>query len=114
MKNPLKKTKKNQIQKQDPKQQLAYKLLKVSRMFTEHAVVVMFIIGGLTVGVALLRARSYLNPARDENRYQEAASKNTYSKIDYKLVKKLQDSLTSAKISVSQAVDPNRKNPFSE
>jgi hypothetical protein len=74
----------------------------------------MFVLAGAMLGFSLIRARGYLDPVRDESRYTEATGKNTYSKIDYKLVEKLEASLNKAPVDVNPSLAPNRSNPFSE
>ena len=100
--------------KQNPKAQLRHAFDRITTVVTTHAVLVVFVIAGLSIGLALVRARSYLNPVRDENRYEQAIAKNTYNKIDYTLVRRLQASLSSGDVQVNQSLSPNRNNPFSE
>lgn len=109
-----KKIKKVKAPKVSTKARLRAVTSRVSSLFAGHGVVIMFVIAGGTIGFALVRARSYLNPVRDESRYTEASAKNNYSKIDYTLVNKLEASLDRAPIDVTQSLAPNRKNPFSE
>ncbi len=109
-----KKSKKPKAAKVSTKAQLRAVTTRARTVFAGHGVVIMFLIAGGSIGFALVRARSYLNPARDEERFTAATSKNKYSKIDYTLVNKLELSLNRAPIDVSQSLAPNRKNPFSE
>jgi hypothetical protein len=108
------KKKKAKAPKVDSKEALRKYIAKATELFAVHGVVIIFIVAGATIGMALVRARAYLEPARDENRYTEESAKNNYSKIDYKLVEKLENSLVKAPVDVNQNVDPNRNNPFSE
>ena len=106
--------KKAKAPKKDSKEQLRKLASKVTELFAVHGVVIIFIVAGSTIGMALIRARAYLEPVRDETRYTEESGKNNYSKIDYKLVEKLENSLVKAPVDVNQNLAPNRNNPFSE
>jgi len=108
------KKKKIPTPKTDPKAEIQRLIRKTTETFAAHGVVIMFVVAGAMIGAALVRSRSYLSPNRDESRYTEASGKNNYSKIDYKLVKKLEASLQKAPIDVTQSLAPNRNNPFSE
>lgn len=101
-------------QKKNPIAQLHSAANKALAVIGTHTVLIIFVIAGAAIGMALVRARGYLNPIRDENRYNQAVSKNTYSKINYTLVNKLQASLSSNDVKVNQSLSPNRNNPFAE
>ncbi len=83
-------------------------------MLSAHGVFIMFLIAGASIGFALYNSRTYLNPVRDEVKYQELSSSNNYNKIDYTIVTKLSEALNDIDVKASQAIDPDRKNPFSE
>ncbi len=104
----VKKSHKNQ------KEALLVSLLRTRNFVATHAFVLLFAVGGLTIGFALLRARSYLNPIRDENRYSESTSKIKYSKIDQKILNRLKLSQNDTDVQVKQSLVPNRSNPFNE
>ena len=107
------KAKKSKVPKVSSKEQLSARLSKVTGLLAGHGVVIMFIVAGATIGFALIKAHSYLNPSRDEGRYTDASGHNNYSKIDYKLVNKLEASLNRAPIKVTTSTS-NRSNPFNE
>lgn len=107
-------SKKAKSSKKSLKETAALAFAKIRDNFAAHSVVVMFVLAGIAIGYSLLKSKQYLNPERDENKYSEVSAKSNYSKIDYKLVKKLQDSLDDSDIQVTQNLSPNRKNPFSE
>ncbi|MEI7632470.1 MAG: hypothetical protein WCJ60_04075 [bacterium] len=79
-----------------------------------HGVLVMFLIAGAAIGFSLVRSQDYLDPARDEAKYNELSSGMSYKKIDYNLVKKLKSALEDTDVSVSQSLAPDRSNPFNE
>ena len=108
------KAKKSKAPKTSSKEQLSQLLSRMTAVLAAHGVLIMFLLAGVTIGFALVRARGYLNPTRDEAAYTNATSHNNYSKIDYKLVNKLEASLNRAPINVGQSLSPNRSNPFSE
>jgi len=109
-----KKTAKLQKNKKSSKDQLTTLVYKLRVVFKAHGVFIMFLIAGASIGFALYNSRTYLNPIRDEAKYQELSSSNNYNKIDYTLVTKLSEALNDIDVKASQAIDPNRKNPFSE
>lgn len=111
VKNKSKKAKKSQ---QQSSAQLRQIVMQATQLFASHGVLIMFLVAGATIGFSLVRARSYLNPSRDEDRYNDNISHITYSKIDYTLVNRLEASLNRAPINVGQSLAPNRKNPFTE
>lgn len=108
------KSKKPKAPKSDMKAQFKGAVTKVTETFATHGVVIMFVLAGTMIGLALMRSRGYLNPVRDESRYTEASGRNNYSKIDYKLVSKLEETLNKAPVDVNPSLAPNRNNPFSE
>lgn len=87
---------------------------KLIKMVRAHGIFIMFLIAGGAIGFALLRSQAYLNPPRDEAKYQELSAGVSYSKIDYTLVNKLQAALKDTDVTVTQNLAPNRNNPFSE
>jgi predicted Zn-dependent protease len=110
----MKKKAKQIKNKRSSKEQLDTVLYKLRSIFAAHGVFIMFVIAGSAIGFALYKSRTYLNPVRNEDKYQELSSKNNFSKIDYTIVDKLSDALKDIDVKASQAIDPNRKNPFSE
>ena len=109
-----KKTKKAKTPKTDLRTEVRKFQATFMSLFGAHGVVIMFLIAGSVIGFSLIRARSYLNPERNEARYEELSSKNSYSKINYTLVTKLEASLNKAPIDIQQQLAPNRSNPFTE
>lgn len=109
-----KKSSKLHQNKKSTKDQLLGATYKLRGILSVHGVFIMFIIAGASIGFALYKSRTYLNPVRDEAKYQELSSANNYSKIDYSLVTKLSQALKDIDVKASQDIDPNRKNPFSE
>jgi hypothetical protein len=109
-----KSTTKSKKQKVSSKEQLQGIAQSAQKILAGHGVFVMIVVAGLSIGFALYKSRSYLNPYRDEAKYSELSVKNNYSKIDYTLVEKLSEVLTDAEITVSQDIAPGRENPFSE
>ena len=96
------------------KEQLTHAVKSTQAKLTGHGVFIMFVIAGAAIGFALYRSSTYLNPNRNENHYQEVSANNSYSKIDYTLVDKLQDALNDTDVTVNPELAPNRSNPFSE
>lgn len=109
--------KKNKItkkQNESTKSKVLHVVAKLKQKVLTHGVLIMFTIAGGSIGYALYRSKGYLNPGRDEAKYQELSSSLNYSKIDYKLVEKLQEALNDTDVTVTQNLAPNRSNPFSE
>lgn len=109
----MKKQKKAQKKKINSKEQLAHIISIAKQILAAHGVFIMFLLAGASIGFALYKGKTYLEPVRDDAKYQELTAKG-YSKIDYNLVNKLSEALNDTDITVSQSKDPNRKNPFSE
>ncbi len=105
-----KKTPKNSV---NSKEQLQHIAEKARAIFAVHGVFIMFLLAGASIGFALYKGKAYLEPTRDEAKYQESTAK-TYSKIDYALVEKLSEALKDTGATATQNKDPNRSNPFSE
>lgn len=110
-KKPSNKSKKTKV---SSKEQLQGLIARTKSVLAGHGVFVMIVIAGLSIGYALYKSRTYLNPYRDEAKYTELTNNNKFSKIDYKLVEKLSEVLNDAEITVSQNITPGRENPFSE
>jgi hypothetical protein len=108
-----KKTKKATHKKNQTASLLA-RLNHVQEFVAAHAFVIVFVVGGLAIGFSLVRARSYLNPSRDEDKYTSAASKLNYSKVDQKVLSRLKLTQNDQQSQVSKNLAPNRTNPFNE
>ena len=91
----MKKKNKTTKQKISSKEQLLRTLDRLRVVAAVHGVLIMFMIAGGSIGYALYRSKGYLNPGRDEAKYQELSAGSNYSSIDYKLVTKLQEVLKS-------------------
>jgi hypothetical protein len=105
-----KKAKKSSINSREQLQLIAE---KIKVIFAAHGAFIMFLLAGTSIGYALLKGKTYLDPARDEAKYSELTAKS-FNKIDYTLVDKLSEALQDKNATVSQNKDPNRSNPFSE
>lgn len=106
----IKKAKKNSV---NSKEQLQLLANKIKAIFAAHGAFIMFLLAGTSIGYALYKGKTYLDPARDETKYSELTAKS-FNKIDYALVEKLSEALQDKNATVSQNKDPNRSNPFSE
>lgn len=100
--------------KKTSKEQVMLLADKLRQTFALHGVFIMVLIAGGSLGYALYKAQTYLNPVRNEARYQELTANNTYSKIDYTIVTKLSEALEDIDVQANKNIDPTRKNPFSE
>lgn len=109
-----KKSSKKLTPKKSPKEQLMVYTDKLKATIADHGVFLMFIIAGLSIGFSLYKARTYLNPIRDETKYSELTANNNYSKIDYNIVSKLSAALEDTDVQANKNIDPKRSNPFSE
>ncbi len=105
-----KKTRKNSV---NSKEQLQHVAERAKAIFAVHGVFIMFLLAGASIGFALYKGKTYLEPTRDEAKYQESTAKS-YSKIEYALVEKLSEALKDTGATATQNKDPNRSNPFSE
>lgn len=110
----MKKKNKSTKQKKPTKTLLLAYVSGLVKVVKAHGVLIMFLVAGGAIGFALLRSQNYLNPPRDEAKYQELSAGVSYSKIDYTLVKKLESALSDTDVTVTQNLAPNRNNPFSE
>lgn len=110
----MKKKNKSTKQKKSTKTLLLVYVNGLVGFVRAHGILIMFLIAGGAIGFALLRSQAYLNPPRDEAKYQELSAGVNYSKIDYTLVKKLESALNDTDVTVTQKLAPNRNNPFSE
>lgn len=108
-----KKTKKT-TNKKSQKDSLLDSLRSTQEFIAAHAFVIVFVVGGLSIGFSLVRARSYLNPSRDETRYTDGSAKINYSKIDQKILDRLKLTQNEQQSQVSKNLAPNRSNPFNE
>lgn len=100
--------------KKEQKESLIVLLRKLHDFVGIHAFVIVFVFGGLAIGFALVRARSYLNPIRDDDRYTEASAKLNFNKVDQKILNRLKLTQDDADVQVKQSLVPNRSNPFNE
>lgn len=87
---------------------------KFGQFTTKHRIVIIFMIASGAALLALMQSRTYLNPERNEARYDEQRLQINYSSIDQKVVEKLSATLEDKDITVDQNLVPNRNNPFSE
>jgi len=87
---------------------------KASEFFAKHRFTLVFIIASSAVLFALLQSRTYLNPVRNEARYEEGKLKINYASIDQEVVDEISRTLDDKNIEVTPSLVPNRNNPFSE
>ncbi len=86
----------------------------IESLTKRHRFSTIFVISSIAVIMALLQSGAYLNPSRNNRRYEEALTKINYKAIDQKTVKKLQKSQQDKEINVSPDFVQNRNNPFAE
>ncbi len=85
------------------------------RLLNNHKFSTIFVISGVSVMIALLQTGLYLNPARNDTKFNEEKLKINYSTIDQEVVDKLRDSSQqSASFEIDPQFVPNRSNPFAE
>lgn len=98
--------------------QILTTLQDTSKRFTNFAskrrFLTVFIIASAAVLAALLQSGAYINPTRNETRYEEELLQINYSTIDQEIVDKLQQTQQDVNIEVDPKLVPNRNNPFSE
>ena len=87
---------------------------KFANFTAKHRIVIIFLIASSAIMLALLQSRTYLNPERDEARYEEERVLINYSTVDQEIVDKLSATLEDQDINVDSNFVPNRNNPFSE
>jgi len=87
---------------------------KATDFFAKHRFTIVFIIASSVVLLALVQSRSYLNPVRNEARYEEGKLKINYATIDQDIVEELSNTLNDKNIEVSPSLVPGRNNPFAE
>jgi hypothetical protein len=93
----------------------AQKLFRSAVVFTaSHRAIIIFFIISVAVIVTLLQTRTFLDPGRNETRYQEEVVKIKYSTIDEEIVEKLKTTEEDANIDVGSNLVPDRNNPFDE
>ena len=100
--------------KPNSKAALATSLRRAQELIAVHALILVCVVGGLAIGFSLIRARSYLNPPRNDDRYNDATSKLNYSKIDQTVLGRLKQTQNDKENQIGQSLAPNRSNPFNE
>lgn len=75
--------------------------------------VVLLLVSAVLI-MSLLRSRSYLNPERNEDRYNEGVLQIKYSTIDQKILTEIAGTLDDKNIEVDSSLEPGRNNPFAE
>ena len=110
----MKKKSTKKISKTSSKEQLKSSIDNAKNLLSAHGILCMFIVAGIAIGLALYRSNIYLNPSRDEVKYDELTAGVNFNKIDYKLVERLSQALNDANVTVTQSTVPGRNNPFSE
>jgi hypothetical protein len=89
-------------------------LSKITSFASRRKFLTVFIIASAAVLAALLKSQAYINPTRNEARYEEEKLKINYSTIDQEIVSKLSKTQEDKNIEVDPQLVPNRSNPFSE
>lgn len=90
---------------------------KMSRLITFtslHRLIIVFVIVGLALSFALLRTRSFLNPERNEARYNDEKLKINYKSVDYEIVNKLKETQQDSSVTVEKNLQQGRTDPFTE
>lgn len=82
-------------------------------VFRKQVFIVLLIVSAVLI-LSLLQSRSYLNPTRNETRYQEEVLKIKYSTIDQAVIDEISATLNDKTIEVDPNFEPGRNNPFSE
>jgi hypothetical protein len=89
-------------------------LPKFLNFFTKHRFSAVFIIASASVIAALIQSGTYLNPTRNDLKYEEEKVRINYSSIDEEIVEKLNETQNDANVEVNESLVPSRSNPFSE
>ena len=105
---------KKTVKKQSAKASLVTYVNHAQDFFATHAVMIVIVLGGAAIGYSLYRARTYLNPVRDESRYSDGSAKLNYSKIDDNVLGRLKLTQNDKDNNVNRSLVPNRSNPFNE
>jgi hypothetical protein len=81
---------------------------------TKHRTVIIIFVASTAIIAALMQTQSYLNPARNEDKYNENKSSITTKTIDEEKLEKLQAIQQDKIESVDSSFVPDRSNPFVE
>lgn len=79
-----------------------------------NQVFIVLVICSAVLIFALLQSRTYLNPERNEARYEEERLKINYATIDEEVVNEIKATLDDKNITVDSNFVPDRRNPFAE
>jgi fumarate reductase subunit C len=80
----------------------------------KNQVFIVLVVCSAVLIFALLQSRTYLNPERNEVRYEEERLKINYSTIDEEIVNEIRATLDDKNITVDSNFVPDRRNPFAE
>lgn len=81
---------------------------------TKHRTVIIVFVASTAILAALIQTQSYLNPARNEDKYTEIKATISAKKIDKTKLEKLQTTQQDKAESVDSNFVPDRSNPFTE
>jgi hypothetical protein len=98
----------NDLQKLQP---VAMKYLGI--LYRKQVFIVLILCSAILI-YSLLVSRSYLNPTRDEDHYQEASLSVNYATIDQSELDELSATINDKDIEVDSNFEPGRNNPFGE
>jgi hypothetical protein len=80
----------------------------------KNQVFIVLLICSAVLIFALLQSGTYLNPERNEARYEEERLKINYATIDEDIVNEIKATLDDKNIIVDSNFVPDRRNPFAE
>lgn len=87
---------------------------KIIAYITKYRFTAVFIVASASVIAAVVQSGTYLNPPRNDDRYNDEKLKINYSSIDKDIVEKLSKTQQDATVEVNENLVPSRNNPFTE
>jgi hypothetical protein len=81
---------------------------------SKHRTVILILVASVAIIISVLQAQSYLNPPRDENKYNEIKATITTKEIDQETVIKLQKTQDDVENTADSNFVEDRTNPFAE
>lgn len=93
---------------------LKISLNKYIQYINVHQVFIVLLIASSVLVFTLVQSKTYLDPARDEAKYNEEVLKINYATIDQQVVDDISSTLDDQDINVDPNFVPGRSNPFAE
>ena len=87
---------------------------KAISLVSEHRAVIIIFIACVAILASVLQTQSYLNPSRNEDKYNEVQSTANTKKIDQTIVDKLSKTQDDQNNTADSNFVPDRNNPFAE